>query len=111
MKRKQKKTDDLYDVKSDFPLTAFTQTFTGDYETDCDVFMALTICLGVVNPTYAEIGASYLIGNKPKEKNRVLNLAAGIMTHLMEDLKVFERFGAEYEKMSKQKAKAMRKKK
>lgn len=111
MKRKQKKTDDLYDVESDFPLTAFTPTFTGDDETDCDVFMALTICLGVVNPTYKKIGASYLIGNKPKEKKRVLDLAAGIMTHLLEDLKVFERFGAEYERMSKQKAKAMRKKK
>ena len=89
MKRKQKKTDDLYDVKSDFPLTEFTPTFTGDEETDCDVFMALTICLGVVNPTYKEIGASYLIGNKPKEKNRVLNLAAGIMTHLMETAEAF----------------------
>ena len=111
MKRKRKSSNESYEVQSDFPLTKFTPTFTGDNETDCDVFIALTICLGVLNPAYEEISQSYLFGNKPEEKSRVLNLAVGIMTHLMEELKVFERFGSKYEKMLKQKAKTTRKKK
>ena len=94
--KKLRKPKEKKQQKKPLQLDFYHELLTGDWEIDGDIFVALYILLGFLNPDFEDQACKWLNESSPQEQDRTIYFVNAMLNAIFDDPKANETFRLRY---------------